>query len=92
MKKILASWRAFKTELKARLKSETPVWFRRIRLVAIHFLSAGVALLGAGAVIHGFKLPEVVHAITVDVIIGSIVAVALCSTACKVPPVLDPNA
>lgn len=91
MKTIILSIKKFKAELMARLQSETPIWFKAIRKVAKRLLATSVALLGAEAIIHSFVLPVLIKTICIDVIIASIVAIFLSSTACKLPPELDPE-
>jgi hypothetical protein len=49
------------TELKTRLKSETPDWFKKARKIGIYMSSIAIALLGASAITPGFVLPHVLE-------------------------------
>lgn len=68
-------------ELKERLSAQTPVWFKKIRKVAIRLTALATALLAAGVTIPGFTLPEIVNLICSWVIVGGICAGLTASTA-----------
>lgn len=46
-------------ELRQRIKSATPRWFRRVRKGGIYISSIGLALLAANVTVPGFELPSI---------------------------------
>jgi len=79
MKKVI-------TELKCRLKSQTPVWFKMIRRAAVKVTSTCIALLGASLIIPGFALPEIITRVCTYIIVAGITAGLVSTTACQTPP------
>lgn len=67
--------------LKTRLKSKTPIWFKRIIKISITVAAAGVALLGAEAAIPGFNLPEQIKHVAQWMVVAGLVGAAVSKTA-----------
>lgn len=68
-------------ELKERLKSKTPVWFKKIRKISLWLSTTAMALLAAGVTIPGFHLPEGVDIVCSWIIVGGITAGVVSTTA-----------
>ena len=68
-------------ELKQRFRSETPIWFKRIRRVSITLSAVGIALMGLSATVNSFVLPGFVHTLCTWFIIAGTTAAAVSTTA-----------
>jgi hypothetical protein len=68
-------------ELIARIKSETPVWFKRIRKISVRVSAICVSLLGASIAIPGFVLPATVSTACTYIVVAGITAGCVSTTA-----------
>ena len=68
-------------ELKERVKSPTPKWFKKIRKIRLWLSGVAVAMVAAGATLPGFHLPEIVDTICSWIIVGGITAGLVSTTA-----------
>lgn len=68
-------------ELKDRLKSATPIWFKKIRKGGMYLSAIALALLAASTSVQGFVLPSVLNTFCQWVAVGGIVASAVSTTA-----------
>lgn len=64
-----------------RIKTATPVWFKRIIKLGIVLASAGTALLAADTTIPNFQLPAILFEAAQWMIVGGLVASAVAKTA-----------
>jgi hypothetical protein len=65
-----------------RWKSETPIWFKRIRRVSITLAAVAAALLAANGV-AGFVLPEILNAPCQWIMVAGITGGTIATTAKK---------
>lgn len=70
-------------ELKDRIQSQTPGWFKRIITAGLCLSAAGTAILTAPAVIHGFVLSATINTAAQWMIVAGLVASAVSKTACN---------
>lgn len=70
------------TTLYERWRSETPLWFKRIRRVSITIGAIAAALLAANGV-AGFVLPEILNAPCQWIVVAGITGATISTTAKK---------
>lgn len=68
-------------EIKDRIQSPTPKWFKRIIRLGFYSTAIGTALLSANAFIPGFTLPAKMETIAQWMCVGGLVAAAVSKTA-----------
>ncbi|MDE3185274.1 MAG: hypothetical protein KGM16_17820 [Bacteroidota bacterium] len=78
-------------EVIARIKAETPIFFKNVIAVAITLASAGTALLAAEHLVPNFKLPPLAYTASQWMIVGGIVAAFVAKTAKVDVPVEIPT-
>lgn len=71
------------SELIARLKAETPLWFKKIRKFSAGVVTLAITLIGLSTNVPGFALPALAQTICTYVIIAGVTA-GLVSTTAKV--------
>lgn len=67
--------------LKERLSSKTPTWFRKIIWICSALAAAGTAMLVAEAQVTGFKLPHSLEVIAQWFVVAGLVGAAIAKTA-----------
>jgi len=70
-------------ELKQRLRSETPLWFKRIRKVSLSLSGTAIALLTLSATVNSFVLPAILQTACTWVVIAGTSMGVVSSTAKK---------